>query len=765
MPDSNGKNGELLTFYKLLSKQEITIPIIQRDYAQGRDEQLVNEIRGRFLGALLEAVMGKKPLVLDFVYGSERGDETFIPIDGQQRLTTLFLLHWYLAVLENRKPDEYDYLRKFTYEIRESAGEFCQALVSHRVDLPPQDHLLSKKIREANWYHLVYDNDPTVQAMLGMLDAIHGKFYGLPDGYENLVKNNVVSFWWLPLEEFGLTDDLFIKMNARGKRLTRFEIFKAEAEQATEVFEEKPELKELRERWLDDIDNDWLDTFWTQSEDPQEDAENSMFRLILFLLRSLAAENSGNEKIGKYEEITSLEYADIKNDIQTICEPGNLEFLCDALDAWDIYYQYEPVKSRLMNIIAKEDPTYLERAIVFGIIAYGVRHPVNRTNDTFFHILKYLAIGHRHLNEKSKTFENDLSATDYGTFIRYLRHFIDNIPAAGDMAGLLQSMKDTPGNWVTFRYAIEKAAYCLPDGKLDQSRYDEIQAIEDMDSFCGQIHNVFFEGKLWLSPQKIEQLMEVQKSNPRLLLHCVQAMSDKALLTEKYYGSWKWTQARGNDEQFTLRKKFFGFSPSESGDYLWTFYPDRDLGKAVRGFIRECSGLPFADPENELKDWLKGKIAGQKNYAGLSPYIAKYDEFLGNTKEKPNDGCVYLVNDYVPPPGNDWTRVFCNLESGWYGTFWRYEAHYNPFVMALHNRLEANDAKIRITNCWMCDGSEDNRAFILDEWVELSNGRKLRLMINSKWERYWELDDGTQWNYDEGGDCIEAAFQKITAMG
>ena len=37
-----------------------------------------------------------------------------------------------------------------------------------------------------------------------------------------------IEFYKLSLDNFGLTDDLFIKMNARGKKLTTFEIFKSD---------------------------------------------------------------------------------------------------------------------------------------------------------------------------------------------------------------------------------------------------------------------------------------------------------------------------------------------------------------------------------------------------------------------------------------------------------------------------------------------------------------------------------------------------------
>ena len=94
------QKGERLSFYRLFSEKgfKIQIPIIQRDYAQGRKDE--KEVRTTFLDALYNYLEENIPnRDLDFIYGSleQIGDETvFVPLDGQQRLTTLFLLHWYL---------------------------------------------------------------------------------------------------------------------------------------------------------------------------------------------------------------------------------------------------------------------------------------------------------------------------------------------------------------------------------------------------------------------------------------------------------------------------------------------------------------------------------------------------------------------------------------------------------------------------------------------------------------------------------------------
>lgn len=59
-----------------------------------------------------KSIISDKLINLDFIYGNLDGD-TFLPLDGQQRLTTLFLLHWYAYEKENTgdKADKW-YLRQ-----------------------------------------------------------------------------------------------------------------------------------------------------------------------------------------------------------------------------------------------------------------------------------------------------------------------------------------------------------------------------------------------------------------------------------------------------------------------------------------------------------------------------------------------------------------------------------------------------------------------------------------------------------------------------
>ncbi|MCU8057077.1 DUF262 domain-containing protein [Shewanella sp. SM34] len=142
------------TFYGLFEKVEIIeIPILQRDYAQGRSEAI--DVRTLFLDSLYDALLvtGEhvvQPLDLDFVYGNFEGEEgkVFSVLDGQQRLTTLFLLHWFLA-LKNDQLDAFrdrfvitqedSFRSRFTYKTRHSTTEFL-------MHLPQQNSTISKAL-------------------------------------------------------------------------------------------------------------------------------------------------------------------------------------------------------------------------------------------------------------------------------------------------------------------------------------------------------------------------------------------------------------------------------------------------------------------------------------------------------------------------------------------------------------------------------------------------------------------------------------------
>lgn len=169
--------------------ERIEIPIIQRDYAQGRKERNIRIKRDLFLDEIFSVIFdsGNKDLKLYYIYGKVDGT-TFIPIDGQQRLTTLYLLAYYLSSRENCFKNFLN-LPELTYRTRFSAKNFTAELRQNPLDYTNGSaQKPSEKIKQSGWFFSEYESDPTVIAILTMLDSIHNKYEAIKES-----KNHV--YW------------------------------------------------------------------------------------------------------------------------------------------------------------------------------------------------------------------------------------------------------------------------------------------------------------------------------------------------------------------------------------------------------------------------------------------------------------------------------------------------------------------------------------------------------------------------------------------
>ena len=216
-------------FIDLLEQYKVIIPPIQRDYAQGRNNEDVRRIRDRFLNNISDVLAddyNDAPLKLDFIYGYLVGDEDkkgsmsiFKPLDGQQRLTTLFLLHWYAAVTENKMTDKNKtLLSNFSYATRDKCRKFCEKLIhfmpSQEVDSPS----IKSQIENQSWFFISWKSDPTIASMLVMLDAIENvyKVNSLQNIWGKLTgENPKIIFYLLEMEGLGLPEDLEIPPNLK----------------------------------------------------------------------------------------------------------------------------------------------------------------------------------------------------------------------------------------------------------------------------------------------------------------------------------------------------------------------------------------------------------------------------------------------------------------------------------------------------------------------------------------------------------------------
>lgn len=523
-------SGKRLTFFELIKEYHIQIPIIQRDYAQGR--VTAHEIRDSFLDALLAYLEeNKKHRDLDFVYGNQSNeaidDETkFIPLDGQQRLTTLFLLHWYLAV----KDGEIDELRKhlvfskqgesqkskFSYETRTSSREFCDSLLLAEVDLqkllvPDKDknNNLSKTIKDSSWYFLSWETDPTIQSMLIMLDDIHAKFKNTDGYFQRLISldNPVITFQFLDLKEFNLTDDLYIKMNARGIPLSPYENFKAKFEQHLKksdfnakhtyslTFDGKPNRVDVKTYFSHKIDTDWANLFWNHTLTDKKKFDKLIMNFIRAIVVNNYAADSSNAEFIKYlidkrnEDISFQQY--LKNaclnektviDLITILDlikNGNQKVKSYLSDSFH-YNEAEQFDIVVNNAFVQAG--YVERIKLHAYCQYLIQWKTDKGFEDIEGLQNWMRVIYN-LTENTAPYNNE---KEYSNSIQGINLLI---PQSNDILKNISTLDKISGfDEIQFKEEKIKAHLILK-----QNQWDELlDSVEKHGYFKGQIGFILF---------------------------------------------------------------------------------------------------------------------------------------------------------------------------------------------------------------------------------------------------------------------------------
>jgi|GEM_PF-3051407 len=206
--------------------QQFIIPEIQRDYVWETSDvaDLLGYIREGFDGGDADVPY------LGFIYAY--GDRDFVYkyflIDGQQRLTTIFLMLIAGYVYTGKKIPDYlfdaDQL-KLDYKVRQSTHDFLGALVSHchQGTLAPDFSIIDQA-----WYHDDYRNDRSIRQMISNFTFIRNWLNGIEDvpAFIRFVEEKLeLSYYDIPDGRQG--EDLYIYMNSRGRHLEPNETLKA----------------------------------------------------------------------------------------------------------------------------------------------------------------------------------------------------------------------------------------------------------------------------------------------------------------------------------------------------------------------------------------------------------------------------------------------------------------------------------------------------------------------------------------------------------
>ena len=211
----------------------ILIPDFQRAYAQGRNTPQSREIIENFISDIRKVLdRTDSSLSLDFIYGRKNND-FFEPYDGQQRLTTLFLVHLYIlrkADCEQSSNKEWNGIN-LSYRTSIESGRFVEAISdnNNQIFFKQNDTWKLRHLESQLYVDSQMLEDDAVKNMLRTLSVIDEKL-GDIKAVEAVKALDNITF---SLYE-NLPDDnpevFYLRTNTRGLPLTPFENFRSKYE-------------------------------------------------------------------------------------------------------------------------------------------------------------------------------------------------------------------------------------------------------------------------------------------------------------------------------------------------------------------------------------------------------------------------------------------------------------------------------------------------------------------------------------------------------
>ncbi len=661
-----------LSVDELIDELNFFIPEIQREYVWGYNEreildtfcqdliegkhsetankelnqkitELTNKGRYNEIATLIENANEAKPMNIGFLYSYEPNyrmehfpdsdiyKDVYL-IDGQQRLTTLFILLFYLSIKEGRSED-FKSMFRFNGETETVAFDYRVRNLTHNffIDLIKNVDSLEKlnNISQSTWYLMEYANDPTVKSVLSAIEIISYHFSDLGDEYYDYLRTKV-KFWHFKTEKTDQGEELYITMNSRGKQLEDNETLRAK------LFERIDSIEEIK--WSEEWET-WQDYFW-QNRNKDRGANNSDkgFNEFLKCIAGLEAYKSNNDEYLELNDpifpsrlIKFLDLEKIKNYF------ASLKFILENTEAFSENYEYSSWLDSASNFIKRllfdEGTNWFidfndelrareRRHMVFlwSILEYvnQLKNPEQEIGD-IYRFMRILWLRYNNYDRSVKTVKDKLEAV-----LKNGIWYNSSTPEETHRHRFLRNIKDK-----NYLRKVESALWRLEDHPLNLNGYQvqniNVSHLIDFDAnpddkLINSVHNKFI--KLF-NPEKAQ----VPKNLNTLLLHYdFYAMRRRPL----YYENWDFSNwrriIRDLDSEKQAFKTFFNEYKGEDLKDL--------LVKKEKEFLTENrDAIINAKTEIECKDLL----TCIKYYSIVIDDIWKMGRFIAYSHYLPNE--------------------------------------------------------------------------------------------------------------------------------
>lgn len=335
-----GKSYKLTDLFSKDNK--IIIPDLQRDYCWGTtNDKDGNNIVAKFFDSLYENK--DKELNLGLLYGYEAPLGHIQLCDGQQRITTLFLL---LGMLNKKSDDVFrrlliseseendDWEPYLQYAIRESSLYFLSDLT--RFFFIENKALTVDEIKYQPWYFKDYDLDPSIQSMIAAMKTIEQKIVGIDCKSFGIHVAGQLTFLYYNMGNRSKGEETFVVINTTGEPLSSTENLKPL------LISKQPieKQKESAQKW-----EKWEQFFWKNrgKNDTADNGLKEFFRWIMLLRQPSDTDSFKRiQSDGNYQFDINIPFDVIDEYFKIVSEklfasekaifPNNKEWLAPGID-------------------------------------------------------------------------------------------------------------------------------------------------------------------------------------------------------------------------------------------------------------------------------------------------------------------------------------------------------------------------------------------------------------------------------------------------
>lgn len=485
----------------------IIIPDLQRDYCWGDKKHGDNKIElvSGFLDSLNDVFIKNSGLKLGMIYAyeyPENSNRIFL-CDGQQRITTLFLLLGMInRHIDNEKIKDFlisktelidDQEPRLQYAIRESTLYFLSDLVCNFFLTNTETKVSEIKKPLTKWYFDEYNLDPTIQSMILAMEIIENKLsdFGDLQKFGDFLLNKI-EFFYFDMKNRETGEDMFVVINTTGEPLTATENIKPILIGNNDNPEERKSESDLWEKW-----EKW---FWINKYTSEYEADNGLNAFFISYWQiKLLQENQWKDN--KSYDINPFQLFTHHSEIEVNEESDiaiKLEEINKAKSIAEIEKYFQAYKNLFLDFDSKENQYVLNSIktlkfakancmreipikVVLPLIQFKIKYPKESINPFLRRLRKNYFDGHKDWKERKKNYvdwRHLIQLIDKSTSIENLFCFSDD--------SNFKEISNVPNN-IKYWFNPEEQLKT----ELKKEHKELVEKIEDHHDFMGDLNPLF----------------------------------------------------------------------------------------------------------------------------------------------------------------------------------------------------------------------------------------------------------------------------------